>query len=367
MVYCKSDSVNLGRLPLSDKAKKDYQYQDEKGFYGRGRLREPVRGRYHYALISPTGTEALGPWLIPEDEFKKLEKDGMIHWPESGGSPRKKIYLDDMLQKGQIPNDFWGIEFGTNQRGSIEVEELFNGRVFDFPKPMSLIKHLLAIGTSNEDIILDFFAGSATTAHAVLDFNKDDGGNRKFIIVQLQEPTSEDSEAKKAGFDNIAQIGEERIRRVIKKIKEENQGKLDFDGRKMDLGFKVFRLDKSNFKVWDKKSDVSLQEQLQFSVDNIEPGSNQLSILYEIILKSGFELSVPIEEIVIQGMKVYSIDNKSLVICLEDNLTSELMKEISGMEAARVVCLDKGFSGNDELKTNTVELMKAKCVEFKTV
>jgi adenine-specific DNA-methyltransferase len=205
------------------------------------------------------------------------------------------------------------------------------------------------------------------TAHSVLNLNNEDGGNRKFIMVQLQEPTDENSEAFMAGYKNIAEIGKERIRRVIKKIKDENDGKLEFDGKKLDLGFKVLKLDESNFKIWDKKSDQPLNEQLQLSVDNIDSNSTDDDILYEIILKSGFPLTIPIEKLDIQGKTVYSIDDKSLLVCLENDLNQDLMKELSKLEAGRVICLDRGFNGSDELKTNTVEIMKTRGIEFKTV
>lgn len=188
LIYSKTNSIKFGRLPLSEKAKKDYQYKDDKGYYGRGRLREPVRGRYNYDVISPSGIICKGPWLIPESEFEKLKEQDLVHWPEKeGGSPRKKTYLNDMLEKGQIPNDFWGIEYGTNQRASIEVEKLFNKRYFDFPKPVSLINMLTRLGSDKSSIVLDFFSGSATTAHAVMQLNAEDDGNRKFIMVQIPE------------------------------------------------------------------------------------------------------------------------------------------------------------------------------------
>ncbi len=222
-IYSKYPNLLIGRLPLSEKAKKDYQYKDEVGYYGRGRLREPVRGKYNYDIVSPSGVVCKGPWLISKSDFCKLEEQNLIHWPDKdGGSPRKKIYLNDMLDKGQIPNDFWGIEFGTNQRASLEVEALFEKRYFDFPKPVSLLKVLIGLGGYNKDsIILDFFSGSATTAHAVMQLNAEDGGHRKFIMVQLPEPCDEKSEAYKAGYRNICEIGKERIRRAGKKIWEE--------------------------------------------------------------------------------------------------------------------------------------------------
>ncbi|MDY4003612.1 MAG: DNA methyltransferase [Ligilactobacillus saerimneri] len=252
LIYSKSDYFNIGRLPLSEKAKKDYKYHDKRGYYGRGRLREPVRGHFNYDVRTPSGHIARGPWLVSKDEFMKLKEKDLIHWPEKkGGSPRRKIYLKDMIDKGQIPNDFWGIEYGTNQRGSLEVQNLFGERYFNFPKPTSLIKMLVKIGGNRHVTVMDFFAGSATTADAVMQLNAEDGGHRKFIMVQLPEPTfTTNSDGKEvptkggkaaydAGFRSIDEISRERIRRAAAKIKADNELTLpaDFDG-----SFKHYRV-----------------------------------------------------------------------------------------------------------------------------
>ncbi|MDO9527547.1 MAG: site-specific DNA-methyltransferase [Syntrophales bacterium] len=263
-------------------------------------------------------------------------------------------------------NDIW---FDLPISSSKEVRALFDKKkIFDNPKPTALIKRMLAFG-SGKDIILDFFSGSCTTTHAVLDLNKEDGGNRKFIMVQLPEPTDENSEAHNAGYKTISDIGKERIRRVIKQINKEKEGTLAFKETKQDLGFKVFKLDKSNFKIWDGAvDDKPIHEQLEFAIDHIDPNSKEDDILYEILLKSGFELTTPLETLTLEGKKVYSVAEGALLICLEMNLTKELIRAIAKMEPQRVVCLDSGFEGNDQLKTNAVQIMKTSDVEsFRTV
>lgn len=178
----------IGRLPLSEKAKSEYQYEDERGRYGRGQLRDAVRGKHNYDIITPNGFICKGPWFLPKEEFDKLVEKDLIHWPEKkGGTPRRKIYLSDMLDKGQIPNNFWGIEFGTNQRGSLEVESILGRRLFDYPKPKSLILNLINLGCSKDSLILDFFAGSGTTLHATMQLNAEDGGHRQCILVTNNE------------------------------------------------------------------------------------------------------------------------------------------------------------------------------------
>lgn len=355
--------------------------------------REDRPNLFYYFLLNPE-TKNFYPTRdtnIPEGfiQIKPLKDDGTEgNWRWELDTSKAKINqlfpklmpirgiwsifeIDKLDPKDRVkPTSSWTMKDVNSERGTEQFIDLgFKKEIFPRPKPLGLINRCIqtGLGNDNGDIVLDFFAGSATTAHSVLNLNNEDGGNRKFIMVQLQEPTDENSEAFMAGYKNIAEIGKERIRRVIKKIKDENDGKLEFDGKKLDLGFKVLKLDESNFKIWDKKSDQPLNEQLQLSVDNIDSNSTDDDILYEIILKSGFPLTIPIEKLDIQGKTVYSIDDKSLLVCLENDLNQDLMKELSKLEAGRVICLDRGFNGSDELKTNTVEIMKTRGIEFKTV
>jgi adenine-specific DNA-methyltransferase len=219
-------------------------------------------------------------------------------------------------------------------------------------------------------LILDFFAGSATTAHAVLDLNKEDGGNRKFIMVQLPEKCDEKSEAYKAGFKTIADIGKERIRRVIAKIKKENNQSL-FQNQ-LDLGFKSFKLDSSNFKIWNTEGispeQEALEKQLELHINHINPDSSQEDILFEILLKAGYQLSGEIKKIELAGKNVYSVKEGTMLICLENELTKEVIKAMADRKPGRVICLDQGFANNDQLKTNAVQIMKSKGIDdFRTV
>ena len=362
--------LKLNKIALTERAKKEYRYSDNKGKFRRAILLDKTRGRHIYEVITPSRKVLSGPWMKKEDVLKEMDKQGKIYWTSGGQEqPYGKIYLAE--SEGQIANDFLGIEYGTNQQGSLEVEKLFKHRYFDFPKPSSMIKHFVAIGTNENDIILDFFAGSATTAHAVLDLNKEDGGNRKFIMVQLPEICNENSEAYKAGFKTIADIGKERIRRVIKNIKKET-GQTLFKNKKMDLGFKVFKLDRSNFKIWDSEElpldKKSLEKQLELHIDHIDYKASQDDILYEILLKAGFKLTTKIEKIKLAGKAVYSIEGGAMFICLGKELTKEVIKAIAEKQPSRVICLDRGFANNDQLKTNAVQIMKSKSVDdFRTV
>lgn len=280
------------------------------------------------------------------------------------------------------PKSFWiGPEF-SNEAGTLETKKLLGKKIFDTPKPTGLIISLLEQAVEKDEIILDFFAGSATTAHAVLELNKEDSGTRKFICVQIPEQTDEKSEAYKAGYKTIADISKERIRRVIAKINKEEieniayaSGKL-FEEKKEnrnDLGFKVYKLQKSNLKIWDttlEKEPEEIQQRLFEHIQHISPEAQQEAILYELLLKSGFELTTPIEALTLAGKTVFSIADGQLLICLEKEITHDCIKAMAEKEPSRVICLDEAFTGTnaDALKTNAVQIMKSKgVVNFRTV
>jgi adenine-specific DNA-methyltransferase len=228
----------------------------------------------------------------------------------------------------------------------------------------------LSCDLDNEDIILDFFAGSGTTAQAVMDLNSEDGGNRTYICVQLAEPCEEESEAYNAGYKTIADIGKERIRRAAKKIKKEIEGNLKFDKNKLDLGFKVFRLEKSNFKQWREnvKTGGELKEQMRMFVDNVKKGSAAEDMLFEIILKnSRFDLNVKLEKKSFDGIDYYQIADGVEIVCLADKITKKLIEKVLKEKPERFTCLDIAFKNNDQLKTNTALQMEAAKIEFKVI
>lgn len=238
---------------------------------------------------------------------------------------------------------------------------MFNNiKVFDYPKPISLIYYLANfLNLNSNDIILDFFSGSATTAHATMQLNSEDNGNRKFIMVQLFELTDEKSEAYKAGYKNICEIGKERIRRAGDKILEES------DNKNLDIGFKVFKLDSSNLEKWDPDYN-NLEQTLLTNKENIKPDRTELDLIYEIMLKYGIDLTLPIEKI----NNTYSIGYGALLICLEDNITKEIAKEIIKLKSddiTRVVFKESGFK-SDADKTNIKETLRINNIdEFITI
>jgi adenine-specific DNA-methyltransferase len=229
---------------------------------------------------------------------------------------------------------------------------------------------LMDICTDSDSIILDFFAGSGTTAHAALVLNKEDSGKRKFVLVQLPEPFAADTEAAKAGYSTIAEITKERVRRVILKLNDADAGKLPL-GVPQDRGFRVFKLAQSNFKPWNAQippDAVALTQQLELHIEHVREGRNPDDILYEILLKSGFPLTTPVETLTLEGKQVFSVAGGALLVCLEPELTMEVIRAMAAKKPERVVCLDAGFAGNDQLKANAVQIFRTQGIpSFKTV
>ena len=348
---------------------------------GRGKYKlDPLHARNYYTPYEFTFKNGV-KWSAPKGSsprysqitLKEMEAGGRIVF--SGKEPKAKRYLSE-VQEGQPPNAILNPQdVGFNADGTRELSGLFSsGGVFPQPKPSFLVKFLLSLLRNKDAIVLDFFAGSATTAHAVFDLNKEDGGNRKFIMVQMPEPCDKKSEAYKAGYKSVADIGKERIRRVIQKIKEEGNGKLDLDGKngKQDLGFKVFKLQASNFKKWQTniKDVKELEEQLKLHINPIQEGSSAENILYELLLKSGLTLTTKIEK---KG-EVYFINDNELALLLEisekegaEKSIEKGIQEIVARHPQKMLALDRIFEGKDQLKTNTDIQMKDAEIEFETL
>lgn len=330
-----------------------------------------------YTLETPSGRKVDPPsgscWRYTLDKMNEAIADNRIWFGSDGnGVPRIKKFLTEGQQGLTAESMWWAKDIGTNDSAKRELNKLFDGKaVFETPKPSTLIKRMLQLASREDSIVLDFFCGSAPTAHAVLNLNKEDGGNRKFIMVQLPEPCDENSEAFKAGYRTIAEIGKERIRRVIKKIEAEQDGQLDLDADKPkpDLGFKVFKLSESNFSTWqgDETDPEKLKDQLEMHINHLDPKATPEAILYELLLKAGFPLTTKVEKISISDKTAYSIAEGALIICLDDNLTKEAIQAIAALKPVQCICLDAAFHENDQLKTNAVQTMESAKVQFRTV
>jgi adenine-specific DNA-methyltransferase len=253
----------------------------------------------------------------------------------------------------------------TYEDATAELRELFGSDIIEYPKPSGLLRFLVAAGTGQTDLILDFFAGSGTTAQAVLDINARDGGDRQFILVQLPEPTGRED------YTTIADIAEERVRRAIGKLNGADNGKLSLDtDKRQDRGFRVFSLAQSNVKEWDASMEhdpVVVKQQLLAGVDHLRHGRTDLDIVYEVLLKSGYPLSAMVTLETIDSKQVYSVADGAFLICLERNLSLDLIRAIGNRTPERVLFLDEGFAGNDQLKTNAAQTFKTKNVVFRTL
>lgn len=337
------------------------------------------RPNLRFPIESPDGTDIWPQrqWIWATERMENAKKEGYLKFYQNDSGEwkvRYKYYMKDETGNLRRVKPFSIFDKCYTQDGTKEFNKLFeDNNIYPFPKPTALLTHLLEIVNSLDSIVLDFFAGSSTTAHAVLEQNKEDGGNRKFIMVQLPEPCDEESEAYKAGYKTVADIGKERIRRVIKKIEEEQasdnaDGQMKLPGSEeekplLDLGFKVFKLDRSNFRVWDGSNlDIpldKLEEQLALQVDHIDPEAGQEEILFELLLKAGYMLTEKVERLEMAGKTVFSIAEGALLICLEDEITRELIDAVAGAEPVQFICLDRGFKDNDQLKANAVQTFNA--------
>ena len=305
-------------------------------------------------------------WAITEETFQQYYNENRIVFPGDYdflniAKPVLRYWKEDDKKKAgeafgrvavstKLPE-----EIGMSQDGTKEVTDIFGRKVFSFPKPSSLIKFYLNILHDPNALILDFFSGSATTAHAVMQLNAKDGGSRKFIMVQWPEETSEDSEAYNAGYENICEIAKERIRRAGKKIKEENPNAKD-----LDIGFRVFKCDESNYKEVAKVLKDYNQLTLDNLLDNIKGERTGLDLLFDCMLRWGLELSLPYTEQKVDKCTIYNVDEGALVGCFEGEVTEAVIDAIAQMEPVRVVFRDSSFTEAAQ-KMNIFELFKQKC------
>ncbi len=379
VVFAKSDKFKAQLVEREEEANARYQNPDNdpRGPWKAVPFLNPLspaeRPNLAYPITHPSG-RTIQPkkkaWRSEESVWKRLVAENRVWWGKEGDSevPNIKRFLSEVRQ-GMTPINFWDHEFaGHTDAANQELKEVFGDKVFDTPKPTRLIQRMIQLAAhSDEDcIVLDFFAGSGTTGHAVLNLNLKDGRKRSFILVQLPE------RIERTDYPTIAEITKERVRRVIQKILGGNEGQLSLqNGAKTDCGFKVFKLQSSNFKPWNAdapREAEKLASQLEMHIDHIQPGRTQDDILFEILLKSGFPLTTPIQRLTLAGKPVFSIAEGAMLLCLEKELTQDLIKEIAARKPERVVCLDQGFAGNDQLKTNAAQTFKAKGVtSFRTV
>ena len=413
LLYAKAkDSFNTNYLELDEETKKAYKNPDNdpRGIYRMlGCWARGTQGGVKYDFTTNSGqyfSERL--WLFSQENLKRLDDEDKLII--RGDNIYRKMFIYE--NKGKIPETLWD-DVSNAANASDEIKRLFSGIVFDTPKPIPYIKRMLQIATDGNSIILDFFSGSATTAHAVMQLNAEDGGHRKFIMVQLPELCDAKSEAYKAGYKTICDIGEERIRRAGKKIRQNLQhdsssklgdakaddpkkilwslgqdkinevfredltyadengenrvqeshspqaakDKYYYAPEKLDIGFRVFKVDSSNMQDVYYRPDEYRQDQLDMFAENIKPDRTPEDLLFQVMLDLGVELSSSVEETSIAGMKVFSVADGYLLACFEDNVTLETVTEIAKRRPFYAVFRDSGME-NDSVAANFEQIFK---------
>lgn len=313
-----------------------------------------------YTITTPSGREVEPPagrsWRLSRNAFRERLRDNRIWFgPDGDGVPRIKRFLSELRKTGITPMTIWKHnEVEHSQAATQKLAKLFDGKkYFDYPKPVPLIERCLQLYTNKDSLILDFFSGSATTAHAVMKLNSEDGGNRKFIMVQLPEKTDEKSEAFKAGYKNICEIGKERIRRAGKKIKEESP----LTTQDLDTGFRVLKLDSTNMQdIYYSPKDIS-QADLFSQVDNVKPDRTGEDLLFQVMLELGATLDSKIETTTVAGKTIYNVAEGYLVACFDPDVTDEVVKAIAQMLPAYAVLRDTSMK-DDSTATNFEQIFK---------
>ena len=387
LAYAKNkDAFELvrGTLPYTDEIKKRYTNPDNDPRGPWQSVALSVQGGHgtktqFYPIHTPAGRIVNPPsglcWRYTEVKLKELIADNRIYFGADGNNvPRLKVFLSEMEQ-GITPHTLWTAdEVGTNDSGKRELNILFEGMAtFDTPKPASLIERFLEIANKSKDfIVMDFFSGSATTAHAVMQLNAEDGGHRKFIMVQLPEKCEESSEAAKAGYKTICEIGKERILRAGAKILADQQakqktaeGKNDlFDSaeqqptaKNLDIGFRVLKIDESNMKdVYYSAGEISQQDLIE-QISNIKDGRTDLDLLFGCLVDWGVSLSLPIKTETIEGVKVHNVNDGNLVACFSEQIPEAAIRQIAAAKPLRAVFRDSSFA-SDSAKINVTEIFK---------
>lgn len=375
IVYSKSENFVVNLLPRTEEADSRYTNPDNdpRGPWKGASFLNPAtpsqRPNLCYDLVNPNTGNIAKPsknaWRRSKTEFEKLEQDKRLYWGPKGDAsvPSIKMFLAEA--RGLTPINFWTHEYaGNTDEGTRDLSSLFDGKIFDNPKPRLLIRRIIEHACSDNELILDFFAGSSTTADAVMQLNAEDGGNRRFIMVQLPEACDEKSEAFKAGYKTIAEISKERIRRAGKKIKAENAT----TAGDLDTGFRVLKVDTSNVKDIYYTPDAIKQDELALHVDHIKEDRTAEDLLFQVMLDWGVDLSLPIKVESIAGKQVYFVDHDAIAACFETGLDEDFVKALAQRHPLRAVFRDSSYA-SDALKINIGEIFKllSPSTELKTL
>ena len=366
LCYAKNlDTAHCNGIPRSDEANTRYSNPDNdpRGVWSSSDISVgPAIEANIYTITTPSGREVEPPagrsWRLSRNAFRERLADNRIWFGSDGDSvPRIKRFLSELRKTGITPMTLWKYtEVGHSQGATQALAKMFDGKkVFDYPKPVELIKRVISLYTDKDSIVLDFFSGSATTAQSVMELNAKDEGKRKFILVQLEESFDETSDGYKMGYRTICDAAQERIRRAGKKIKEETP----LSTQHLDTGFRVFRLDGSNYEDVTKQPSEYDQQTLDLFADNIKADRTDLDLLFGAMLSWGVQLSKPMTTEEVDGCKIYTVDGNSLVACFAENITENVAKAMADKLPVRVLFRDSCFS-EDKTKINIIELFKQK-------
>lgn len=365
-ILCYAKQIDLATchgIPRSEEANARYSNPDNdpRGVWSSSDISVgPAVPENIYTITTPSGRRVEPPagrsWRLSSKAFEeRLRQNRIWFGPDGNGVPRIKRFLSELRKSGVTPMTLWKYtEVGHSQDATKDLAKIFDGKkYFDYPKPVELIKRCISIYSDPDSIVLDFFSGSGTTAHAVMQLNAEDGGHRKFICVQLAEETPEGSEARKAGYKTIPDIAKERIRRAATKIKEENP----LATNSLDTGFRVFRLDSSNFTDVKRTPASYEQTELDQYQTNIKTDRSGQDLLYGAMLSWGVPLSLPQAVTVVDGCEIYNVDEGALVACFDKAIPTTVIEAIATMDPLRVLLSDSSFASDKE-KINTFELLK---------
>ena len=368
LVFARSiDNLNFHRLALDDTTLKAYKNPDNDprgayrllGVWARG-----TQGGSKYSFTAKTGqvfSERL--WLMNKSSMEKMDEENRLVYSPASDKIYRKLFVNE--NTGNIPETIWN-DTSNAANAADEIKKIFDFQIFDTVKPIPYIERMLQLSTEKSDIVLDFFSGSGTTAHAVMQLNAEDGGNRQWICVQLPEQTSEKSEAFKAGYANIADIARERIRRAGAKIRADQADKLASRNVPLDLGFRAYRVGDSNFKQWNElvSDPEEIRQQALANLDPLEEGTTDDDLLTELLLKRGISPLAQID----QCNDFCFIPSEKLVICLAHSMTEELFTAILATKPSSIILLDRAFGGDDiNLKVNLLLQAEWQGVEVEVV
>lgn len=364
LVYSKSDQFQPRLLPRTKEADARYSNPDDdaRGPWKGASFLNPAtptqRPNLCYPIQNPKTGEITEPttnaWRRSKEEFERLLADGRLYWGPDGTAdiPTIKMFLSEA--RGMTPIDFWSHDYaGNTDDGTKELAGLMSAKVFNNPKPTRLIRRIIEHACGPDAVVVDFFGGSGTTAEAVMRKNAEDGGRRKFIVVQAQETCDPKGTAYNAGYTNIADIAKERIRRAGSCIKADAGLHAD----KVDVGFRVLKVDSSNMNQVYYQADSVVHQMIDGQIENILPGRSNQDLLFQVLLDWGVDLSFAIKRETMQGKEVFFVDDNALAACFDAGIDEELVKALAARKPLRAVFRDAGYS-SDDTKINVEQIFK---------